>query len=218
MNVPFFRPAISDAEIGEVIASLKSGWITVNTAQRVEEEFKAAVRGEHPVAVNSCTAALHLAVARVIGLRPGMAVLVPTMTFAATTEMVRYQGDAILVDCDPITFNMNLLDAEQKLADLRTGRLPDTIPQDTPVVGIIPVHVSGLMMDMAAVNEFAKRHDLWVVEDAAMRFPPRGDPMQTVRGSNAERTLRQFACYSFYANKTITTGEGGMATNKCRPR
>src|SRR5262249_12420375 len=137
---------------------------------KFEAVFAAAVRARHAVAVNSCTAALHLAV-EALNLRPRQAVLVPTMTFAATAEVVRYQGALpVLVDCDPQTLNMDLADARRKLEDLRAGRLP-SIPRDIPVVGIIPVHVGGLMMDSRAVRAFAREHGLWVVEDAAHAFP-----------------------------------------------
>src|SRR5689334_9829368 len=120
MNVPFFRPSITDAEINEVVHCLRSGWMTSGpTAKRFETEFAAAVGGKHAVALNSCTAALHLAV-EALGLQAGQGVLVPTMTFAATAEIVRYLGAVpILVDCDLATGNLDLQDAERKLADLR---------------------------------------------------------------------------------------------------
>ncbi len=120
MNVPFFRPSITEAEIAEVVGCLRSGWLTTGpTTKRFEAEFAAAVGAKHAVAVNSCTAAPHLAV-EALGLGPGQAVLVPTMTFAATAEIVRYQGAVpILVDCDPQTENIDLADAASKIADLR---------------------------------------------------------------------------------------------------
>src|SRR5690606_5472483 len=113
---------------------LRSGWLTSGPkAKQFETEFAAAVGATHAVALNSCTAALHLAV-EALGLKPNTAVLVPTMTFAATAEIIRYLGAVpILVDCDPLTFNMDLQDAEQKLKDLRAGRLPESIPKDIPV-------------------------------------------------------------------------------------
>src|SRR5437016_2011853 len=146
MKVPFFRPSITEAEIAEVVGCLRSGWLTTGPlTRRFEEEFAQAVGARHAVALNSCTAALHLAV-EALGLRPGQAVLVPTMTFAATAEIVRYQGAVpILVDCDPITHNMDLVDAAYKADLLRQGRLPG-LPANLELVGIIPVHVSGLMM------------------------------------------------------------------------
>lgn len=210
-SVPFFRPDLQQAEIDEVVATLRSGWLTTGPrCQQFETEFAAAVGARHAVAVNSCTAAMHLAVA-VLDLQPGQAVLLPAMTFAATAEVVRYLGAIpILVDCHPETLNMDLADAERKLDDLKNGRLP--VAADLRPVGIIPVHVGGRMLDMAAVQDFAERHDLWLVEDAAHAFPaawrPNGDsPWQRCgEGTSA------VSCYSFYANKTLTTGEGGMAT------
>ena len=92
LKVPFFRPSIGDAAIEEVVACLRSGWLTTGPRTRqFEADFSEQVGAQHAVAVNSCTAALHLAV-EALGLQPGQAVLVPTMTFAATAEVVRYQG------------------------------------------------------------------------------------------------------------------------------
>src|SRR5689334_15357270 len=124
LAVPFFRPSITEAEIAEVVHCLRSGWLTTGpVTRRFEEEFAAAVGGRYAVALNSCTAALHLAV-EALGLRAGQAVLVPTMTFAATAEVIRYLGAIpVLVDCDPVTFNMDLTDAERKIAALKAGRL-----------------------------------------------------------------------------------------------
>ncbi len=210
LQVPFFRPSLSEAEIGEVVACLRTGWLTTGPrCKQFEAQFAESVGAKHAVAVNSCTAALHIAV-EALGLRPGHAVLVPTMTFAATAEIVRYQGAIpVLVDCDPDTLNMDLADAERKLSELRAGRLP--VSGALNVVGIIPVHVGGAMLDMAEVQEFAARHRLWVVEDAAHALPAafRSDSSQPWRRCGEDTAA--VTCFSFYANKTITTGEGGMA-------
>jgi dTDP-4-amino-4,6-dideoxygalactose transaminase len=210
MQVPFFRPAIEEAEIEEVSACLRSGWLTSGPrTKQFEEGFAAAVGGKYALAVNSCTAALHLAV-EALGLKAGQAVLVPTMTFAATAEIVRYLGAApLLVDCDPVTLNMDLADAARRIADLRAGRTH--FDPALQVTGIIPVHVGGLMLDMGEVKAFAEEHGLWIVEDAAHAFPAayRRGPDHPWRrcGENSAAVT----CFSFYANKTITTGEGGMA-------
>src|SRR5215213_230430 len=145
MNVPFFRPSIGDEEIAEVVRCLRSGWLTTGpTTKRFESELAESVGAKHAVAVNSCTAALHLAV-EALGLHAGQAVLVPTMTFAASAEVVRYQGAVpILVDCRPDDFNMDLADASKKLELLKAGKLPAAQGQKLQVVGIIPVHVGGL--------------------------------------------------------------------------
>src|SRR5688572_10113602 len=172
MNVPFFRPELSEAEIAEVVDTLRSGWLTTGPrVKRFEEGLAGAVGAPHAIAVNSCTAALHLAV-EALGLRPGQAVLVPTLTFAATAEVVCYCGAIpILVDCDPATLNMSLEDAAQKAALLKAGKLPAAAGQDLQLVGIMPVHVGGLMMNVAATEAFAREHGLWIVEDAAHSFP-----------------------------------------------
>jgi perosamine synthetase len=212
IEVPFFRPDLRESEVDEVVATLRSGWLTTGPrVRRFEQELASAVGARHAVAVNSCTAALHLAV-EALGLRPGQAVLVPTMTFAATAEVVRYQGAIpLLVDCDPVTTNIELADAARKVACLANGGLPASIPNDASLVGMMPVHVGGLMMDMDAVKRFAAGNRLWIVEDAAHALPAAwrqcpGDPWQRCGEGTASVT-----CFSFYANKTITTGEGGMA-------
>lgn len=212
VQVPFFRPSVGDAEVNEVVASLRSGWLTSGPrVRRFEQEFAASVGAEYAVAVNSCTAALHLAV-EALGLKPGEAVLVPTMTFAATAEIVRYLGATpVLVDCDPATTNMNLDDAEAKIERLQAGKLLG-LAKDTPIVGVIPVHVGGLMMNVRAVQDFAARHNLWVVEDAAHAFPAMWRSAPDEEWQRCGEATSAVSCFSFYANKTITTGEGGMAT------
>jgi perosamine synthetase len=208
ISVPFFRPSIGEAEINEVVECLRSGWLTTGPrCKRLESEFAAATGGKNAVAVNSCTAALHLAV-DALGLGPGQAVLVPTLTFAATAEVVRYQNAVpLLVDCDPVTCHIDLADAERKIEQLRAGQTP--LDRSLRVVGIMPVHVGGLMMDMDAVQAFADKHGLWVIEDAAHSFPAayqsRGNGWRRCGENTSAAT-----CFSFYANKTMTTGEGGM--------
>jgi len=222
LQVPFFRPALQEEEVNEVVATLRSGWLTSGPrVKRFEAEFAAAVSAKgqaqnamgkghslHAVALNSGTAALHLAV-EALGLKAGQGVLVPTMTFAATAEVVRYQGAIpILVDCDPATLNLDLDDAERKA---QAGKGSGQRLETTEIVGIMPVHVGGKLMDLDRLQRFATAHKLWVVEDAAHAFPvgwrrsPDEPWQQRSDGSKA------VTCYSFYANKTITTGEGGMA-------
>lgn len=211
-NVPFFRPHLGDDEIREVVKTLRSGWLTTGPqVKKFEQEFAAAVRAKYAVALNSCTAALHLAV-EALGLREGQGVLVPTMTFAASSEIILYKNAVpILVDCDPETGNMDLADAERKLEDFKAGRLPfQTAPGDE-VVGIIPVHVGGYMLDIEALKSFAAKHDLWIVEDAAHAFPAAWRADDETAWQFCGENTATVTCYSFYANKTITTGEGGMA-------
>jgi perosamine synthetase len=207
IEVPFFRPDIGPAEIDEVTRTLRSGWLTTGPqVRRFEGEFAAAVGAAHAIALNSCTAALHLAV-DALGLKPRQGVLVPTMTFAATAEVVRYLGATpILVDCDPQTGNMDLADAQRRvdayLADHDGGER---------IVGIMPVHVGGLMMDVAAIAQFAAANQLWTVEDAAHAFPAAWRPDEQSAWRRCGEASAMVTCFSFYANKTITTGEGGMA-------
>ena len=212
LTVPFFRPDIGESEIMEVVGTLRSGWLTTGPKVRAfEEEFARAVNARFAVAVNSCTAALHLAV-EAIGLKEGEAVLIPTMTFAATAEIVLYKKAVpVLVDCDPVTGNMDLADAERKIEKIKQRTLPYLRGRELKPVGVIPVHVGGLMMDIGAVKSFAARHNLWVIEDAAHAFPSAWRPNSDSRWKMCGEDTASVTCFSFYANKTITTGEGGMA-------
>ncbi len=212
LNVPFFRPDIGQQEIDETVDTLRSGWLTSGPkVSRFEAQFATAVGARHALAVNSCTAALHLAV-EALGLRPGQGVLVPTMTFAATAEVVRYMGAIpVLVDCDATTGNMDLADAEAKLNHIQKGNLPNSIPNDLKVVGIIPVHVGGMMLNMDSIRSLANTHRLWVVEDAAHALPAAWRANSSSPWERCGEGTGRVACFSFYANKTITTGEGGMA-------
>jgi perosamine synthetase len=134
------------------------------------------------------------------------------MTFAATAEVVRYQGAVpILVDCDPLTLNMSIEDAGQKMQALRSGDLPRSIARETPVVGLMPVHVGGLMMDLQALRSLAEGSGLWMIEDAAHALPAAWRPAPGQDWVRCGAGTASVSCFSFYANKTITTGEGGMA-------
>ncbi|HUP32018.1 MAG TPA: DegT/DnrJ/EryC1/StrS aminotransferase family protein [Gaiellaceae bacterium] len=190
--LPFGAPAIGEEEIAEVVATLRSGWIGQGArVERFEREFAAAVGAAHAVAVSSCTAALHLSlVAR--GLRPGDEVLVPALTFAATATAVEHAaGVPVLCDVDPETLLIDLEDAERRVT--RRTR------------SIVPVHFGGLPCPLDDVMHFADAHSLTVVEDAAHAVGARlnGRPI----GS-----FDTLCCFSFYANKNLTTGEGGMIT------
>jgi len=209
-SVPFFRPTITNDEIEEVISVLRSGWLTTGpkTAQ-FEKDFSSLVGARYAVALNSCTAALHLAV-EALNLEQGEAVLVPTMTFAATAEVVRYSGALpILVDCDGTTLNIDLEDAGNKLNSM-TERMRNGNGETRPV-GIMPVHVGGFMADIKALKAFAARHSFWMVEDAAHAFPAAWRTNKAEEWQRCGEHTAHVTCFSFYANKTITTGEGGMA-------
>lgn len=213
LAVPYFRPDLREEEIAAVAAVLRSGWLTSGpNTKRFEEEFAAAVGARHAVALNSCTAALHLATVA-LGLKPGQGVLIPTMTFAATAEVVRYAGAIpILCDCDPVTGHLDLADAAEKVNALRTGRLPGALDPHLELVGLIPVHTAGLMMNIEELENFVHHYQLWMVEDAAHSFPAAWRPSATEAWERCGEDTSRVTCFSFYANKTITTGEGGMAT------
>lgn len=212
VKIPFQRPNLGEEEINEVVETLRSGWLTTGAkVKRFEKEFAAAVNARFSVAVNSCTAALHLAV-EALGLKSGQAVLVPTMTFAATAEIVLYRNAIpILVDCEPETGNLNLHDAEEKLRKLKNGEYFSGKNRQIEVVGIIPVHIGGYMLNLGEVKDFAKRHNLWIIEDAAHSFPAAWRENSESRWQFCGEDAETITCFSFYANKTITTGEGGMA-------
>lgn len=212
MTVPFFRPSITEAEIAEVVETLRSGWLTTGPRVKAfEAEFARYVGARHAVALNSCTAALHLAL-EAIGLRRGDLVLVPTMTFAATAEVVRYfDAVPVLVDCEPRTLCLDVGAARATIEALRRGEpVAGLVPPYGPLRAIIPVHYGGQMADVFAVRRLAAEHDLAVIEDAAHTLPAwareHGDAPWRAAGTTADVT-----CFSFYANKCITTGEGGMA-------
>ena len=195
--LPFALPEIGDDEIAEVVDTLKSGWVTTGPkAKRFEQDF-AAFLGDaslHAIAVNSATAGLHLAL-EALGIAPGDEVITTTHTFTATAEVVRYLGaDVKLVDIDPATLNIDPAAVEAAIGP-RTK-------------AILPVHYAGLAADMPALLDIARRHGLKVVEDAAHALP-------TTCGGALVGTLASDATvFSFYANKTITTGEGGMLVTR----
>jgi dTDP-4-amino-4,6-dideoxygalactose transaminase len=203
ITVPFFKPDITDLEIEEVVDTLRSGWLTTGPkTKRFEEEFARYIGQQKAVAVNSCTAALHLAL-EAIGVRRDDRVVVPTMTFAATGEVVRYFGaKPLLVDCRKDDYNLDVADAER--------RIGEAVARGEKVVAIIPVHYGGQICDVAGVSQLAERYDLKIVEDAAHCCPShyRDDADSPWKSVGTEAAI---SCYSFYANKTITTGEGGMA-------
>jgi perosamine synthetase len=192
--LPFAMPDIGEAEAASVVETLRSGWLTTGPkVRRFEADFAEYVGCHHAVAVNSATAALHLALSAV-GLEEGDEVLVPTMTFAATAEVVLYfKARPVLVDCRPETLNLDP-DQVEKAITAKTK-------------AIMPVHIAGQACDMDRITEIARDYNLRVIEDAAHALPAR------YRGKMIG-TIGDITCFSFYATKTITTGEGGMATTK----
>ena len=177
-----------------MVETLESGWLTSGSKVKTfEEDFSRFIGCQYSVAVNSCTAALHLAL-EAVGIEEGDEVIVPTMTFTATAEVVVYfKAKPVLVDCRPNTLNID----------------PDLIERAiTPKTkAIIPVHFGGQSCDMEAILRIARKHKLYVIEDAAHALPAK------YHGKTIG-TIGDITCFSFYATKTITTGEGGMATTQ----
>jgi dTDP-4-amino-4,6-dideoxygalactose transaminase len=194
--LPFALPDIGEEEIAAVVACLRSGWVTTGPATKhFEQAFGAYLGGElETIAVNSATAGLHLAL-ECLGVGPGDEVIVPTLTFTATAEVVRYLGATpVFVDVDPATLNLSPLAVERAITP-RTR-------------AIMPVHFAGMACDMDALLELARAHRLRVVEDAAHAFPTR------YRGRLVGTLDSDITVFSFYANKTMTTGEGGMVVTR----
>ena len=196
--IPFSLPSIEQQEIEGVIETLKSGWLTTGPkVKEFEEKFATLVGAKYAVALNSCTAALHLAL-EVIGLKVGEEVITSPMTFAATAEVIRYfKAKPVFVDIQPDTLN---IDPQKILAYLENTDI-------SKVKAIIPVHFAGHPCDMDIIMEIAKKYNLKVIEDAAHAFPSK------YKGKNIG-VIGDITCFSFYANKNITTGEGGMATTE----
>lgn len=192
--IPFHLPEIGDEEVNSVVDTLRSGWLTTGAkAKAFETDFGAYVGASHAVAVNSCTAALHLAL-EAIGVREGDEVIVPTMTFTATAEVVHYlRAKPVLVDCEPDTLNVDP-------AKIEAAITPHT-------KAIVPVHFAGHPCDMKPILELARKHNLKVIEDAAHALPAKYDGKMV-------GAIGDITCFSFYATKTIATGEGGMATTQ----
>lgn len=191
-SVPFHVPSIGNEEIRAVVETLESGWITTGPKTKCfEEAFARFIGTRHAVAVNSCTAALHLSL-EALRLKEGDEVLVPTLTFTATAEVVTYfKAKPVLVDVDPVHFNLSVEDAERKIS--------------AKTRCIIPVHFAGHPCAMDSILDFADASGLAVVEDAAHAIPAK------YKGRNVG-TLSQATAFSFYATKTLATGEGGMVT------
>ena len=194
--IPFSIPQISNDEINEVIDTLRSGWITTGPKVRqFESNFQSFIGGNvEAIAVNSATSGLHLALES-LGIGEGDEVIIPSLTFTSTAEVVRYLGaDVKIIDVNPITLNI----AIEAIRGAITSR--------TKV--IMPVHYAGLSCDMDAIILLAKEYNLKVVEDAAHALPT------TYKGDMIGSLKSDITVFSFYANKTMTTGEGGMIVTR----
>lgn len=186
----FGAPAIEDAEIKEVVESLKSGWLgTGPKVDRFESEFAAFKGVEHTVALNSCTAALHLSLLSA-GLEPGDEVITTPLTFCATVNAIIHAGAVpVLADVKIESMNIDPIEVENKITD-RTR-------------AILPVHFAGRACEMDPLLDIAKRHHLKIIEDCA-------HAVETEYRGKKAGTFGDFGCFSFYVTKNITTGEGGM--------
>jgi dTDP-4-amino-4,6-dideoxygalactose transaminase len=196
---PFALPSIGEAEIAEVVDTLRSGWLTTGPkTHRFERDFAAYVGSRHALAVNSATAGLHLAL-DAIGLQADEIVFTSPLTFTATAEVVRYFGARpMFVDIRPDSMNLDAEKLEQALATLR----PE---QRRKARAVIPVHFGGQACDMEEILRVAAAADLRVIEDAAHALPARV-------GGRMVGSIGDLTVFSFYTTKTITTGEGGMIT------
>ena len=191
--IPVCEPTLGGRELEYVSEAITTNWISSagSYINRFEESFASACDAAHGVACTSGTTALHLAMA-VLGLGPGDEVIIPTFTMIATPNCVRYTGATpVLVDSEPETWNFDL------------NQVADAIGPKT--CAIVPVHTYGHPVDMDALNELADEHGLWIVEDAAEAHGAR------YKGRRVG-SLADAGCFSFYGNKIITTGEGGMIT------
>lgn len=194
--LPFALPDIGDEEITAVTEALRSGWVT--TGPKTKQFELAFIEhlggGVESIAVNSATAGLHLAL-EALDVGPGDEVIAPTLTFTATVEVVRYLGaDAVMVDVDPFTLNLDP-------AKVRAAITPRTKV-------LMPVHYAGLACNIDEILAIAREHGLKVVEDAAHALPT------TWKGTPVGQLSSDITVFSFYANKTMTTGEGGMAVTR----
>jgi dTDP-4-amino-4,6-dideoxygalactose transaminase len=209
--LPFSPPSIGEEEIEEIIDTLRSDWITTGPkVGRFEEEFAAFVGASSSLALSSCTAALHVALAA-LGVGPGDAVLSTAMTFCSSVHVIEQVGARpVLVDVEPDTLN---IDPEGvRAAASRGGR----------VKAILVTHLYGHPCEMDTILDVARRHDLAVIEDAAHALParykgrmigvPQDAPGMPLEAGVTDVGPRSAVCFSFYATKNLTTAEGGMLT------
>lgn len=186
----FGAPAIEDAEIQEVINSMKSGWLgTGPKVAQFERDFAAYKDATYSAALNSCTAALHLSILA-SDVKPGDEVITTPLTFCATVNAIIHAGGTpVLADVDPLTMNISPKEIESRI----TARTK----------AILPVHFAGRPCDMDAIMDIAKRNNLKVIEDCA-------HAIETEYKGKKAGNFGDFGCFSFYVTKNIVTGEGGM--------
>jgi perosamine synthetase len=194
MQIPFHKTHTTQEEIDSAISAIKSGWLTMGPKTvEFEEKFKSFIGSSEAVSMNSATAALHLSL-KAIGLKRDDEVMLPTNTFVATAEVVTY-FDAIPVLCD----------IEETTHNIDVSKIEALITSKTKA--IIPVHFAGQPCDMDEIYKIARKYNLKIIEDAAHATP---SSYKGVKIGALEKS--DITCFSFYATKTLSTGEGGMAT------
>ncbi len=188
-------PAIENAEIEEVIAVMESGWLgTGPKVAQFERDFSEYKEIENAVALNSCTAALHLSILAA-GIKAGDEVITTPLTFCATINAIIHAGATpVLADVNPVTMNIDPNEVQAKI----TSRTK----------AILPVHFAGRSCDMDALCEIANKHELKIIEDCA-------HAIETEYHGQKAGTFGDFGCFSFYVTKNIVTGEGGMVITTC---
>jgi dTDP-4-amino-4,6-dideoxygalactose transaminase len=200
--LPFSPPAIGDEEIAEVLTALHSGWITTGPRTRIFEKAFAEYTGATAaLALNSATGAMHVALAA-LGVGPGAVVITTALTFASGVHVIEQIGARpVLVDVEPDTLNIDPAQAARAARSLRSGER---------LAAFMPVHLYGHSCDRAALIELAQEHGCALVEDAAHSFPASYDGKMI--GAGEDVGIPVLTAFSFYANKNLTTGEGGMLT------
>ncbi len=194
MQIPFHKTHTTEEEINAATEAIKSGWLTMGPkVVEFEEKFKEYVGSDEAVSMNSATAALHLGL-KAVGIKHGDEVILPTNTFVATAEVVTYfNAIPVLCDIEEDTHNIDISKIEALITDKTRA--------------IIPVHFAGQPCDMDELNKIAEKYNLKIVEDAAHAIP---SSYKGIMIGNLEKS--DITCFSFYATKTLSTGEGGMAT------
>jgi len=207
--LPFSPPSLGDEEIAEVVDTLRSDWITTGPkVKRFEQEFATLVGAPAALALNSCTAAMHVALAA-LGIGPGDAVISTPMTFCSTIHVIEHVGARpILVDVQPDTLNIDPT-AVREFLENGKGK-----GERGCIKAILPVHLYGHPCDMDALLSIAGEHDLAIIEDAAHAFPAKykGRTIGSLDTGNRSLETVRLTCFSFYATKNLTTAEGGMLT------
>lgn len=194
MNIPYALPLIEDEEIKEVIDTIHSNWLSKGPKTvEFEKQIRDYVQSEYAIALNSCTAGLHLA-QLASGIGPGDEVITTPYTFVASANTIIHTGaKPVFVDIDPVTMNIDVTQIESKITDKTKA--------------IIPVHFAGYPCDMDPIMEIARKHNLYVIEDAA-------HAIYTQYKGRMIGSIGDFTCFSFYATKNLVTGEGGMVTTQ----